>query len=150
MNLAPFGGVIAGGARLISGVQVSWRDGPLPERQSVIFANHTSHLDFVVLWSSLPRSLRKQTRPVAAQDYWEHGLRRAMAVDVFNAILIPRGQGGASREVGAQAAERRPVASCGVMSGCVPAERAPACSLARIGPAASVSVRPTVAASWPT
>ncbi len=102
MNLAPFGGVIAGGARLISGVQVTWRDGlPLP-RQSVFFANHTSHLDFVVLWSSLPRELRKRTRPVAAQDYWDHGVRRALAVDVFNAILIPRGHGGTSREVGAR------------------------------------------------
>ncbi|HEY6326883.1 MAG TPA: lysophospholipid acyltransferase family protein [Candidatus Cybelea sp.] len=102
MNLAPFAGVIAGGARLISGVQVSWRDGPPPARQSVFFANHTSHLDFVVLWSSLPHRLRKQTRPVAAQDYWEHGLRRALAVDVFNAILIPRGPGGASREASAR------------------------------------------------
>ncbi|HVR46202.1 MAG TPA: lysophospholipid acyltransferase family protein [Candidatus Binatia bacterium] len=102
MNLAPFAGIIAAGARLISGVQVTWRDGTPPERQSIFFANHTSHLDFVVLWSSLPRRLRKQTRPVAAQDYWERGLRRAMAVDVFNAILIPRGQGGASREVSAR------------------------------------------------
>ncbi len=97
MKLAPFAGVIAGGARLISGVQVTWRDGLPSARQSVFFANHTSHLDFVVLWSSLPRSLRKQTRPVAAQDYWEHGVRRALAVDVFNAILTPRGHAGASR-----------------------------------------------------
>jgi 1-acyl-sn-glycerol-3-phosphate acyltransferase len=102
LNLAPFGGVVAGGARLISGVQVNWRDGPPPARQSVFFANHTSHLDFVVLWSSLPRRLRAQTRPVAAQDYWEHGLRRALAVDVFNAILVPRGRGGANREVSAR------------------------------------------------
>lgn len=102
MNLAPFGGVIAGGARLISGVQVTWRDGLALPRQSVFFANHTSHLDFVVLWSSLPRDMRKQTRPVAAQDYWDHGVRRALAVDVFNAILIPRGHGGTSREAGAR------------------------------------------------
>ncbi len=102
MKLAPFAGVIAGGARLISGVQVTWRDGLPSARQSVFFANHTSHLDFVVLWSSLPRRLRAQTRPVAALDYWDHGLRRALAVDVFNAILIPRRPIGASREAGAR------------------------------------------------
>ncbi len=113
MKLTPFAGVIAGGARLISGVQVTWRDGPPPARQSVFFANHTSHLDFVVLWSSLPRNLRTQTRPVAAQDYWEHGLRRAMAVDVFNAILTPRGHAGASRMAQARDTIDRIVAEMG-------------------------------------
>jgi 1-acyl-sn-glycerol-3-phosphate acyltransferase len=102
LSLAPLAGVIAGGARLISGVQVIWREGPPPARQSVFFANHTSHLDFVVLWSSLPRAMRKQTRPVAAQDYWHHGLRRALAVDVFNAILVPRGRGQENREANAR------------------------------------------------
>ena len=93
MNLAPLAGVVAGGARLISGVQVSWRDGRPLWPQSVFFANHTSHLDFVVLWSSLPKRIRAKTRPVAAQDYWDRGLRRALAVDVFKAILVPRGHG---------------------------------------------------------
>ncbi len=101
MNLGALAGLVAGGARLISGVQVTYRDGLPAARQSVFFANHTSHLDFVVLWSSLPRRVRKQTRPVAAQDYWDHGARRALAVDVFNAILIPRGRTGASREASA-------------------------------------------------
>jgi len=102
LTLRRFAGVIAAGARLISGVQVSWRGGRPPARQSVFFANHTSHLDFVVLWSSLPRAMRRRTRPVAAQDYWHHGLRRTLAVDVFNAILVPRGHGQASREASAR------------------------------------------------
>ena len=114
MTLRPLAGVIAGGARLISGVQVSWRDGQPSLRQTVFFANHTSHLDFVVLWSSLPRSVRAQTRPVAAQDYWERGFRRALAVDVFNAILVPRRHGHeTSRETNARDTIDRLVADLG-------------------------------------
>jgi 1-acyl-sn-glycerol-3-phosphate acyltransferase len=93
LNAHPLAAPIAGAARLISGVQVTWRDGLPPPRQSVFFANHTSHLDFVVLWSSLPGELRTRTRPVAAQDYWSTGLRRKLAVDVFNALLVARHQG---------------------------------------------------------
>jgi len=94
--------VIAGGARIVTGVQVTWRDGIPSPRQSIFFANHTSHLDFVVLWSSLPRDFRAVTRPVAAQDYWNHGVRRTIAVDVFNALLIPRRQGASPSETHAR------------------------------------------------
>ncbi|MBV8374931.1 MAG: 1-acyl-sn-glycerol-3-phosphate acyltransferase [Candidatus Eremiobacteraeota bacterium] len=85
-----FAGLIAGGARLITGVQVSWLDGMPAAGQAIYFANHTSHLDFVVLWSSLPAELRARTRPAAAADYWSHGFRRKLAVDVFNAVLVSR------------------------------------------------------------
>jgi 1-acyl-sn-glycerol-3-phosphate acyltransferase len=90
MMAHPLAGIIAGAARLISGVNVSWVDSEPDTRQTVYFANHTSHLDFVVLWSSLPAEIRAQTRPVAAQDYWEKGLRRAIAVNVFRAVLVAR------------------------------------------------------------
>ena len=90
MKAHPLAGIIAGAARLISGVNVRWVDtGPDPQ-QAVYFANHTSHLDFVVLWSSLPAAIRARTRPVAAQDYWEKGWRRAIAVNVFRAVLVAR------------------------------------------------------------
>jgi 1-acyl-sn-glycerol-3-phosphate acyltransferase len=92
MRAHPLAGIIAGAARLISGVHVRWVDS-LPEaRQTIYFANHTSHLDFVVLWSSLPAGIRSRTRPVAAQDYWDKGLRRAIAVNVFRAVLVARHQ----------------------------------------------------------
>lgn len=61
------------------------------EGQYVFYANHTSHLDFVVLWSALPPALRARTRPVAGRDYWDRGpVRRYLAREVFNAILIER------------------------------------------------------------
>jgi len=81
---------------------VTWRDGVPAARQSIFFANHTSHLDFVVLWSSLPREIRSLTRPVAAEDYWNHGVRRTVAVGVFNAMLVPRRHGASSIEAQAR------------------------------------------------
>lgn len=87
----PLAGVIASFARLISGVQVRWAGCPPEARQRVYFANHTSHLDFVVLWSALPSALRAVTRPVAAKDYWDKGLRAYLALQVFHAVLIERG-----------------------------------------------------------
>ncbi len=82
--------MVASAARLISGVQVQWLDSEPDPRPAVYFANHSSHLDFVVLWSSLPPQVRALTRPVAAQDYWNTGLRRALAVNVFRAVLVAR------------------------------------------------------------
>jgi 1-acyl-sn-glycerol-3-phosphate acyltransferase len=81
---------VVGVARVLAGGSVR-RIGFTPdERQRIYFANHTSHLDFVIVWSALPRRLRVLTRPVAAKDYWEKGLRRYLALNVFNAVLVER------------------------------------------------------------
>jgi 1-acyl-sn-glycerol-3-phosphate acyltransferase len=78
-------------ARLMSGSTVRWRGELHGESQCVFYANHTSHLDFMVIWSALPPALRAKTRPVAGNDYWGKGpIRRYLAVKVFNAILIDR------------------------------------------------------------
>ena len=78
-------------ARLISGASVRWIDCQPDSCQRVYFANHTSHLDVLVLWASLPRRVRNLTRPVAAKDYWEKGfVRRWIAMRVFDALLIDR------------------------------------------------------------
>ena len=63
---------------------------PLPVPR-IYFANHTSHLDAPVLWASLPGHLRRQTRPVAARDYWgKPGFRKWFADTTFRALLIDR------------------------------------------------------------
>lgn len=83
--------VVAGFARLVTGAKMRGLDeGPSTE-QCVYFANHSSHMDFVVLWSVLPPDVRETTRPVAAKDYWSRGLRRRLACDVFRAVLVDRG-----------------------------------------------------------
>jgi 1-acyl-sn-glycerol-3-phosphate acyltransferase len=82
---------LAGLARLISGASVRWIDCQPDTCQRVYFANHTSHLDVLVVWAALPRKVRNLTRPVAAKDYWEKGLvRRWIAMKVFDALLIDR------------------------------------------------------------
>jgi hypothetical protein len=62
--------------------------------QMVFFANHSSHLDFMVIWSALPPQWRARTRPVAGSDYWGKGpIRRFLARRIFKAILIERSTG---------------------------------------------------------
>ena len=88
MNLtAPLLAVIA---KLLSGATVRWHECQPDTCQRVYFANHTSHLDALVLWSSLPGHLRELTRPVAAKDYWSKGRIRPYMAKCFNAILIDR------------------------------------------------------------
>ena len=77
-------------ARFFSGFTVRWVDCQPDTCQRIYFANHTSHLDAVVLWSALPRELRKLTRPVAAQDYWAKSRWRRFLASSFNALLIDR------------------------------------------------------------
>ena len=82
---------IAGAAKLLTGARAHWL-GCAPEKKlRVYFANHTSNLDFVVLWAAMPRHLRAATRPVAAHDYCTaNPARLALAQRVFNAVLIER------------------------------------------------------------
>ena len=78
--------------RLVAGTQAMWFGSEPSTRQCIYIANHTSHLDFLVLWASLPSSIRAMTRPVAARDYWDSSAaRRFLAVKVFRALLIDRG-----------------------------------------------------------
>lgn len=86
---------VAGVTWLLTGATARWQ-GVVPDgRQRVYFANHASHLDFVVLWSALPPTVRRTTRPVAGADYWNRdGLRRWLAGRVFRAVLIERRAGG--------------------------------------------------------
>jgi len=80
-------------ARFLSGASVRWIDSQPDTCQRVYFANHTSHLDAIVLWSVLPQAVRLLTRPVGAKDYWDAGrIRRYIAHQLFNAILIDRTQ----------------------------------------------------------
>ena len=78
-------------AKLISGANARWVGCEPNVRQRVYFANHTSNLDALVIWSALPPDVRALTRPVAARDYWIKGkLRLYLANKIFNAVLIER------------------------------------------------------------
>ena len=80
--------------RFVTGAQGHWFDCEPHAGQRVYIANHSSHLDFLVLWAVLPNAVRAATRPVAAQDYWEvSALRRWLAMKVFHAVLVDRKPG---------------------------------------------------------
>ena len=84
--------ILAGLAKFFSGATVRWVDCEPDPCQRVYFANHTSHLDALVLWASLPKQLRSITRPVAAKDYWCGGPVRRYVSSLFNVILIDRNE----------------------------------------------------------
>jgi 1-acyl-sn-glycerol-3-phosphate acyltransferase len=77
-------------ARFLSGASVRWVDCQPDTCQRVYFANHTSHLDPILVWSALPYPVRKLTRPVAAKDYWIRGRIRRHIARAYNALLIDR------------------------------------------------------------
>jgi 1-acyl-sn-glycerol-3-phosphate acyltransferase len=77
-------------ARILTGARARWQGCAPVADQRVYFANHTSNLDFVLLWASLPDDLRRRTRPVAGRDYWKGGVREWLASRVFRAVLIER------------------------------------------------------------
>ena len=80
-------------ARVLGGVQVHWAGCRPDARQRVYFANHSSHLDFLALWSALPPEARRAVLPVAGGDYWERGpLRDFVIKHVFRAALVERGR----------------------------------------------------------
>lgn len=81
---------LVGLTRLLVGARADWRAEPAA-RQSLYFANHSSHLDTLAIWSALSPEQRRVTRPVAARDYWDKpGLRTFLSGRVLRAILIER------------------------------------------------------------
>jgi 1-acyl-sn-glycerol-3-phosphate acyltransferase len=78
-------------ARLITGAQGHWKGCPPKAEQRIYFANHQSHLDWVLIWAALPRELRARTRPIAARDYWTATpFKQWLTTEVFNAVYVAR------------------------------------------------------------
>jgi 1-acyl-sn-glycerol-3-phosphate acyltransferase len=87
--------ILIGLTRFLVGGHARWRGCAPEERQRIYFANHSSHLDTIILWAALPKALRRTTHPVAALDYWgATPIRRFIAVRVLNAVLIDRSGSG--------------------------------------------------------
>jgi 1-acyl-sn-glycerol-3-phosphate acyltransferase len=84
--------ILIGLTRLLTGAVVKYRGFSFePVAQRIFFANHTSHMDTLLIWASIPRIYRQQVRPVAAKDYWwKSPVRRYVAERVFNAVPLPR------------------------------------------------------------
>lgn len=92
-------GVLVTLTRLVTGAQARWVGSAPTTGQRVYFANHSSHLDALVLWAALPPELRGHTRPVAAADYWDRpGVRGWIARNLLNAVLVDRSSARGGRE----------------------------------------------------
>jgi 1-acyl-sn-glycerol-3-phosphate acyltransferase len=88
--MRPSSALLVGVVKLLVGAYARWigcKPGP---EQRIYFANHTSHIDTLAIWSSLPRGLRSRTRPIAARDYWGSGIKKYIATRGFGAVLIDR------------------------------------------------------------
>lgn len=82
---------IIGLVKLLVGAHPRWVAAAPNTKQSIYFTNHSSHLDTWALWVALPKNIRSATRPVAAKDYWSHGIVKPfIALKVLNAVLIER------------------------------------------------------------
>jgi len=78
-------------ARLVTGTQGHWLGCPPTAEQRIYFANHQSHLDWVLIWAALPKDLRSMTRPIAAKDYWTSSpFKHWVTREVFNAVYVAR------------------------------------------------------------
>ncbi len=84
--------LLIGLTRLLTGAVVQLRGFSFdPPAQRIYYANHTSHMDTLLIWASIPRAHRRKVRPAAAKDYWwATSWRRYLAEKVFNAVPVPR------------------------------------------------------------
>src|SRR5271154_4305994 len=89
----PLAPMVAQFGRIVTGVTTRWVNCQPSDRQRVYYANHTSHLDTVVIWSSFPSHIRRWVRPVGGMDYWTRTwLRKRVACRIFNSVLVERNQ----------------------------------------------------------
>jgi 1-acyl-sn-glycerol-3-phosphate acyltransferase len=96
--MRPSSALLVGVVKLLVGAYARWIGTGPAATQRIYFANHTSHIDTLAIWSALPRRLRSHTRPIAARDYWGKGMRRYIATRGFGAVLIDRARENADHD----------------------------------------------------
>jgi 1-acyl-sn-glycerol-3-phosphate acyltransferase len=88
--MRPSGELLVITVKLLVGAFPRWIGCKPSTAQRIYFANHTSHIDTLAIWSALPFELRDTTHPVAARDYWGSGFKRYIATKALRAVLIDR------------------------------------------------------------
>ena len=77
--------------RFLTGIRAKQTSPIADNTPCIYYANHSSHLDGLVIWSCLAPNIRPYVHPVAADDYWnKNRLRRYLSRRIFRAVLIPR------------------------------------------------------------
>lgn len=78
-------------AQILTAVRAEWRGIEPVAKQRVYYANHTSNADLPLIWAVLPAAIRRDTRAVAAADYWlKNRLRAFIGRDVFQGVMVDR------------------------------------------------------------
>jgi len=78
-------------AQILTAVRADWRGIEPVAKQRVYYANHTSNADLPLIWAVLPAAIRRDTRAVAAADYWlKNKLRAFIGRDVFQGVMVDR------------------------------------------------------------
>ncbi|MEZ5668188.1 MAG: lysophospholipid acyltransferase family protein [Alphaproteobacteria bacterium] len=89
--------LLLGLVRLLVGAHARWQGCGPSDAARIYFANHSSHLDTLVILAALPRGDRDRTHPVAARDYWSRSpARRFLAERCLGAVLVERKPHGAA------------------------------------------------------
>jgi 1-acyl-sn-glycerol-3-phosphate acyltransferase len=96
--MRPSGSLLVGIVKLLVGAYPRWVGCKPANAQRIYFANHSSHIDTIALWSALPIALRHTTHPVAAKDYWGSGFRKYIATKALRAVLIERAREGRTED----------------------------------------------------
>ncbi|MDI6027387.1 lysophospholipid acyltransferase family protein [Corticibacterium sp. UT-5YL-CI-8] len=83
--------MLLGLVRLLVGARGVGHDLGRHDQSRIYFANHTSHLDTLVVLAALPGDVRRTVHPAAALDYWGSSKgKRFIAEQLLNSILIDR------------------------------------------------------------
>lgn len=83
--------LLAAATKALAGVNIRWLGIQPDNRQRIYYANHSSHLDALLIWAALPPEVRALTRPLAASDYWAaNKLRSCLAGGALNSVFINR------------------------------------------------------------
>lgn len=78
-------------AQFITAARADWRGIEPIAHQRIYYANHTSNADLPLIWTVLPAAIRRETRAVAAADYWlKNKLRAFIGRDVFQGVMVDR------------------------------------------------------------
>jgi 1-acyl-sn-glycerol-3-phosphate acyltransferase len=82
---------LLGVVRLVVGARGRFASAPPSARQTIYFANHSSHVDTLAILAALPPDLRASVRPAAARDYWDATpVRRFIANRVLGVVYVTR------------------------------------------------------------
>ncbi len=83
--------LLLGFTKFITGVRVQGAFSESTQEQYIIFSNHSSHLDLLVILSALPKKVRKNTLAVASKEYWlKNKIKTYISSNVLKTLFIHR------------------------------------------------------------